>query len=207
LTFSGNYSVRGYFNIFSKKEKTITVTWSLKNEKDKNPSLTISGVDKDYKSVYDFPLKGKEGNFTIAVSPGTTSFFVNASTFSTYKLSITLNGTLAYFSPSPRGRMVFLDQDEKNSYNPLFYPSYLYMPQNTKEVMYKVQVNALKIFAPDGKQIETKLVAQQPGGFEIRSFIPPASQTGKFWKVVISSNYNYEMLNIPDTYFLLQPKE
>ena len=207
LIFQGNYSVRGYFTVYTKHEKPIAINWSLQNEKDKNPSLTISGVDKDYTAVYDFPLKGSGGSFTIKIPPGTTSFFVNASSYSTYKLSVILNGALAYFSSSPRGKMAFLDQNEESSYNPLYYPSYLYMPKNIEEVMYKVQLNALKIFAPEGKQIETKLVANQPGGFEIRRFNPTPNQTGKFWKVLISGNYNYEMLNIPDTYFLLEAKE
>jgi hypothetical protein len=79
------------------------------------------------------------------------------------------------------------------------------MPQNTKEVMFKVQLNGLNIFSPDGQELKTTLISSQAGGFEIRRFVPPADQTGKFWKV-LTKGYNYEMLNIPDTYFLLKPK-
>jgi hypothetical protein len=80
------------------------------------------------------------------------------------------------------------------------------MPQNVTEVQYKVQLNALRIIAPDGSTVQTKLVSELPGGFQIRSFVAPANQQGKFWKAVITGNYNYEFLNIPDIYFLFKEK-
>ena len=80
------------------------------------------------------------------------------------------------------------------------------MPRNSTEIRYKAQANALKILNPDGKPIETKLVSTSPGGFQLRSFQVPSEQTGKFWKAIISGNYNYQFLNIPDRYFLFDKK-
>jgi len=65
-----------------------------------------------------------------------------------------------------------------------------------------VQLNALKMSASDGTDI---LILD--GGYEIRSFSPSPNQTGKCWKVILSNNYNYELLIIPDVYFLFDEKK
>jgi hypothetical protein len=57
-----------------------------------------------------------------------------------------------------------------------------------------------------GKAVNTTLISTSPGGFELRSFEVPPGFSGKFWKAVISNNYNYQFLNIPDRYFLLIEK-
>jgi len=137
---------------------------------------------------------------------GETSFFVHASANTSYILKMQLNNTFCYFDGSPRGKVGFLDDKEAFSYDPLYYPSYIYIPGNTSSVQYRVQVNALKIFTPNGEAVATKLISTSAGGFELRSFEVPAGFSGKFWKAVISNNYDYQFLNIPDRYFLLIEK-
>jgi hypothetical protein len=46
------------------------------------------------------------------------------------------------------------------------------------------------------------LIKTQADGFELRSFTVPASMRGKFWKAVVTGNFNYQFLTIPDRYFL-----
>ena len=101
--------------------------------------------------------------------------------------------------------MGFIDEQGNFPYTPPIYPTYFYVPENVNDVQYKVQVNALQIFDPEGKAVTTKLIANQ-GPLETRSFTPSASQKGKFWKAIVSGPYNYQFLNIPDRYFLFVEK-
>jgi hypothetical protein len=206
LSIGGNYMIRGYFTLYAEKPIKISVRWSLTNKIDPIPVATISGTEKEYKTVYDFPLKGNSGNITISIPAGESDFFITAGTNTFYRVDMELNGAYCFFKSSPRGNMIFYNSQNDNSYDPVLYPSYFFMPQNVSEVQYKVQLDALKIIAPDGKPVTTKLLSQMHGGFEIRSFVPPRNQQGKIWKAVISANYNYEFLNIPDVYFLLKEK-
>jgi hypothetical protein len=206
ITIRGNAYVRGYFSLFAEKPTTITLNWSLTNDQGKVPSATISGTDLSYQAVYDYPLSGNSGNISVSLPAGKSDFFINASTGSTYTLEMQLNGAYCFFGSSPRGKMQFLDENGTHSYDPKIYPSYFYMPENVTEVQYRVQSDALKIIAPSGVTVKTKLIRTGSDTFEIRSFVPSSDQKGKFWKAVINNNYNYEMLNIPDVYFLFQEK-
>jgi len=207
ITLEGNFTVRGYFSLFAEKPSNIAISWHLSNSQQDLPSATISGTDKDYNAVYDYPIKGQSGKISISLSKGESYFFIHASPNTTYELKIELNTVYCFFKGSPRGKMNFRDEKNNYTYNPSSYPSHFYIPQNAKEVQYKVQLNSLKIISPNGTQAKTELLKTFPdGGWEIRSFTPPPNQRGKFWKAVINNNYNYEMLNIPDVYFLFEEK-
>jgi hypothetical protein len=95
---------------------------------------------------------------------------------------------------------------EKPSYDPAYFPSYIYIPKNTKEVQYKAQVNALKIFNPEGEAITTKLISTSAGSFELRSFEVAPILLENSGKAVIFGNYNYQFLNIPDRLFSTDKK-
>jgi hypothetical protein len=167
---------------------------------------TISGTDKQYEAVYDYELKGKSGKTSVRVSAGESSFFVNATRNTTYTIKLKLDDVYCYFESSPRGKINFLDKSGKPTYDPSTFPSYFFMPERVSEVQYQVKLDALRILAPDGKAVSTKLVSQLATGFELRSFTPPPNQTGKFWKAIITANLDYEFINIPDVYFLFQEK-
>jgi len=206
VVLKGGSVTRGYFTLYSEKPTTITINWSLVNPKGEIPSATISGTDKSYKSVYDYPLKGAGGKLSISLQAGESSFFINAASNTTYTLQLQLGDVFCYFNGSPRGKMNFLNEKGAPSYDQANYPSYFYMPKNTTEIRYKVQVNALRILTPDDKPVETTLVSSSAGGFQLRTFKVTPEQTGKFWKAIISGNYNYQFLNIPDRYFLFDKK-
>ena len=206
ITLQSNYLQRGYFSLFCEMPTTVNISWSLTNSKGEPANITISGTDKNYKAVYDYPLKTATGKLSISLRAGETTFFIYANANTTYVLQLQLNNAFCYFDGSPRGKVVFLNDKGANSYDPLYYPSYIFIPKNTTEVQYRVQVNALKIFTPEEQSITTKLISTSAGGFELRSFEVPPNLAGKYWKAVISGNYNYQFLNIPDRYFLFQKK-
>jgi len=206
ITIYGSSSTRGYFTLFAEKPATIIINWKLANDQGNMPSASFSGTDVNYRAVYDYPLKGGSGKISVSIPTGESDFFINASQGTIYTFDLQLNNVYCYFGGSPRGKMNFLDEKGNYTYDPKIYPSFFYMPDNVTEVQYKVQLDALRIIAPDGTSPKTKLLETIYGGWEIRSFVPPANQRGKFWKAVISGNYNYEMLNIPDVYFLFEEK-
>ena len=206
ITLQGNSTVRGYFNLFAEKPATIALSWSLTNSNGDMPTATISGSDKNYKAVYDYPLNSTSGNLSISIPAGESSFFINAAANTVYTVELRLANVFCYFDGSPRGKINFLNEKGTYSYDPFYYPSSIYIPKKTTTVQYRVQVNALKILAPDGKAVTTNLISTSPGGFELRSFKVPQNFSGKFWTAVISNNYNYQFLNIPDRYFLFEKK-
>jgi hypothetical protein len=65
-------------------------------------------------------------------------------------------------------------------------------------------LNALGITSPSGKTYPSKVLSHEEAGFETREFSFPTSESGKLWKAVVSGNYNYSFINIPDQYFLLE---
>ena len=201
ITLQGGSLSRGYFNLYSESSTTITVNWSLANSKGETPGASISGTDKSYKTVYDYPLKSATGKLSITLPAGESAFFVNATANTTYTLQLQLNNVFCYFDGSPRGKMNFLNEKQKPTYDPPYYPCYIYIPRNTTEVRYQVQLDALKILTPEGTPVTTNLISTSAGGFQLRSFEVPANFAGKFWKVIISGNYNYQFINIPDRYF------
>ena len=103
--------------------------------------------------------------------------------------------------------MNFLDEKGVYTYDPLYFPSYFFVPKNTTQIQYMVQVNQLKIVTPEGNPVSTTLLSTSAGGdFETRSFVVPPELSGKYWQAIISGNFNYQFLNIPDRYFLLTKK-
>jgi hypothetical protein len=206
IMFQGNDRSRGYFYLFSKKPETVTISWSLTNSKGDVPTATISGADKSYRSVYDYPLKSSTGKVSIPIPAGESSFFINASTNTTYTLQVQPGAAFSYFEPSPWGKMIFLNEKGTPSYNPPNFPTYIYVPKGINQVQYKVQGNFLKIVAPDGNPVTTNLDKQLSGGIQLRSFAVPPNFSGKFWQAIIPGIYFYQFLNIPDRYFLLEKK-
>jgi len=206
ITLQGNSLNRGYFNLFAEKPETIIIDWKLTNSKGDVPTATISGSDKNYKTIYDHSLSASSGKLSISIPAGESNFFINAGANTVYILHLQAGDAFCYFDGSPRGKINFLNQKGTYSYDPVYYPSYFYIPKNTTQVQYSVQVNALKIFTPNGNPIETKLVSTSAGGFQLRSFEIPSNFAGQFWKAVVSGNYNYKFMNIPDRYFLFEKK-
>jgi len=206
VTLQGNSLSRGYFNLYSEKPTTILIDWSLANSKGETPGASISGTDKSYKTVYDYPLKSATGNLSIALPAGESAFFVNAGANTTYTLQLQLNDAFCYFDGSPRGKMNFLDERGHPTYDPLYYPSYFYIPEHATEVQYQVQSNALKILTPEGTPVKTNLINTSAGGFQLRSFEVPSNFAGKFWRAIVSGNNNYQFMNIPDRYYILREK-
>src|SRR6185295_19434169 len=134
---------------------------------------------------------------------GETDFFINAAANTSYTINMSLNNSVyCFFNSSPRGKIAFLDEHGKVTYDPQYFPSYFYMPNNTTEVQYKIKLDALKIIDPAGNTVPTKLTKTLTGGVQVRSFTVPPGSTGKFWKAIISGNLNYQFLNIQDRYFL-----
>lgn len=92
------------------------------------------------------------------------------------------------------------------TYDPDFYPSYIFIPKNIQSVTYKVQVNALQLTNPAGNPVSSKLIQTGTDNFQIRKLLIDSAESGKIWKTTISGNYNYSFLTIPDRYFLLEKK-
>jgi hypothetical protein len=98
----------------------------------------------------------------------------------------------------------FNDAYEKYTYDPSFYPSHFYVPEDVTIVDYKVQLNALAISSQAGRKIQSEILSTEHGGFENRRFKVQQNEQGKIWKAEVSGNYNYNFLNIPDRYLLLE---
>lgn len=206
IVLQGNSLIRGYFNLFAENPATIIINWSLTNSKGDIPTATISGADKNFKVVYDYPLQSTSGKLSISLPAGESSFFINAGSNVIYRMQLQLGNVFCYFDGSPRGKMIFPDDKGTNTYDPAYYPSYIYIPKNTTQVQYLVQANALKILNPNGDPVTTKLISSSAGDFQLRSFDVPPNFTGKFWTASVSGNFNYQFLNIPDRYFLFTKK-
>jgi len=206
ITIAGTFRNRGSLSLFSEKPATITISWTLTNSKNQTRNATLSGASKSYETVYDYPLKSESGNLSISLPAGESDLFINAGANTSYTLNISLNDVFCFFNGSPRGKISFLDEHEKASYDPSYFPSYIYIPRDVTEVQYKIKVDALKITDPAGNAVETKVAKTLADGFQVRSFTVLPNLAGQFWKVVISGNNNYQFLNIPDRYFLLIPK-
>lgn len=211
FVFSGNSTQRGYFNIAAKKSTHVTIKYKLINAPVEHARITLSGIDKNYTLPVAYMLTDKEGEFTFTIPAGENSFFIHAGDYVSYKMQVTIDDGLIYFPGSPRMVMAFYkkftDTEAQWTYDPGYFPSYIFIPLNTASVLYKVQLNSLAIASPSGKTYPSKLLLQEHGGYETRQFNFPKEESGKIWKAVISGNYNYNMINIPDRYFLLEPKK
>ena len=205
IRVQGNSYGRGYFYLYTDKPTTLNIDYTLLGD-NPSPALTISGTDKTYKNVYDEILNNKTGKLNINIPAGVTYLFTNSTANTTYRLKVQLNGAWVYFEPSPRGKMAFIDSTNEYYYTPSIYPTYFFVPKDVTEVRYKVQVNSLKIITPDHQSVPNKLEQTLNTDFEIRSFKVEPQHRGKFWQGIVSGNFNYELLNIPDVWYMLEPK-
>jgi hypothetical protein len=203
---SSNYLQRAYFNIASKKTTSIRIRYKL-TATGTQSRITLSGIDKNYSTPQAFVLTEPQGEFSFTIPAGETSFFVNAADYVSYRMQVTINEGLIYFPGSPRMMgfyKKFDDPDNLYTYQPGYFPTYVFIPGGITTVQYKVQLNALGITSPSGKTYPSKVLSHEEAGFETREFSFPTSESGKLWKAVVSGNYNYSFINIPDQYFLLE---
>lgn len=208
MIIGGNYSRRGSFSVYSDKKTELKITYKLTGSS--TPHLTISGIDKKYEQPLSYTANKPEGQLTIPIPAGETTLFLSADNGTYFRLKVNSGDGLIFFNGSPRGILAFYkdfsDPVESYIYNPAFYPSYIFVPKTTTTLNYKVQLNALKL-SSSGKEFSSKLLLTENAGFETRQIVVPKEEAGKIWKAVISNNYNYNMINIPDRYFLLEPKK
>jgi hypothetical protein len=207
MVFGGGSSVRGYFGVFSDKPTTLTIQYTIQGSR---PSLTFSSIDQDYLHDTAIIATKKDGMVTIKLPAGETTVFLNAGDECTYRIQAGITDGLFFFDGSPRGKLAFYkafsDPYEQYTYQPAFYPSHIFVPKGISSIDYKVQLNALTITSPIGRKIKSDLLLSEHGGFETRKFAIQSNETGKIWKAEVSGNYNYNFLNIPDRYLLLQQK-
>jgi hypothetical protein len=207
FVFSGNSTQRAYFNVVAKKPVTIKIKYKL-TATGTQSRITLSGIDKNYTTPQAFILTDLQNEFSFSLPEGESSFFVNAADYVSYRMQVTISDGLLYFPGSPRMIMGFYkkfdDPDNLYTYQPGYFPTYVFVPDGITTVQYKVQLNALKITSPSAKTYSSKVLSNEYGGFETRQFTFPKSESGKLWNAVVSGNYNYNFINIPDRYFLLE---
>ncbi len=205
----GSYITRGYFAIYTDKITTVKINYKNTHPSDL-PKVIVSGIDKDYSTPIAFTLNKPTGELKFTIPAGETTLFINANDNTTYRFQISISDGYVFFDGSPRSLMNFFkkfdDPIERHTYEPPYYPSYIFFPAGINSLDYRVQVNSLQIISPTGRQTESKLLQSEYGGFEIRQLNFPKGESGKIWKAIISGNYNYSFLTIPDRYFLLEPK-
>lgn len=208
MIIGGNYSLRGSFAVYSSKKTELKISYKLTGSS--NPRLTISGIDNKYEQPISYTADKAEGQLTIPLPSGETKLFLSADNGTYFRLKVNISEGLIFFNGSPRGILAFYkkfsDPLESYIYDPAYYPSYIFVPKTTSTLNYKVQLNALKL-SSSGKEFSSKLLLTENAGFETRQILVPKEEAGKIWKAAISNNYNYNMINIPDRYFLLEPKK
>lgn len=207
LVIGGSSYVRGYFGVYTDQPATLSIKYKIDGDK---PSLTFSSTDRSYTHDTAIIVNAPNGMVTIKLPPGETTVFLNAGNSCTYRLQAGINHGLYFFDGAPRGTMAFYknfsDAYDQYTYQSPFYPSHIYVPKNQKSIDYRVQVNALTITSPAGRKIKSDLLTTEDGGFETRRFSIQSGETGKIWKAEDSGNFNYNFLNIPDRYLLLDEK-
>jgi hypothetical protein len=208
MIIGGNYSVRGSFAVYSNKKTELKISYKLTGSA--NPVLTVSGIDDKYQHSIAYTVDKAQGQTTIQLPAGETRLFLSADNGTYFRLKVNISEGFIFFNGSPRGILSFYknfsDPLESYIYDPGYYPSYIFVPGSTTSLTYKVQLNALKL-SSSGKEFPSKLLQAENAGFETRQIIIPKEESGKIWKAMISNNYNYNMINIPDRYFLLEPKK
>lgn len=209
MNIGSNYTVRSYFSVYCEKPSKIRIKYTLINARG-NGKLVISGIDKNYTTPITFTLDKQTGSIEFNLPVGETSFFMNASDFTTYRFNVNLSDGLFFFNSSPRAIVNFYrnfsDDVNQNTYNAQVYPSYIFIPEGIKQIQYKVQLNSLQIFSSSGQKINSKLLTTEYGGTETRELEVPRGETDKIWQVMVGGNFDYNFINIPDRYFLLEKK-
>lgn len=210
FVFSGNYSLRTHFNIAATKTTRVKIRYKLTSTTE-NARITLSGIDQNYTTATAYMLTEKEKEFSFTIPAGENYFFVHAADYVSYRMQVTIDDGLIYFSGSPRMIMAFYkkfgDEDPAYTYDPGYFPSYFFMPANSTSLLYKVQLNNLAILSPSGKTYPSRVLVQEHAGFETRQFSFPKEESGKIWKSVVLGNFNYSLISIPDQYFLIEPKK
>ena len=172
--------------------------------------MTFSSVDQNYTGDTVVVVNSTAGIASIKLPAGETTIFLNAGDGCSYRIQADISSGFYFFDGSPRGKMAFYknfnDALESYTYDAAYYPSHFFVPKNITSVDYRVQVNALTITSSGGRNIKSDLLLNETGGFEIRRFTVPSNEAGKFWKAEVSGNYNYNLVNIPDRYLLLEKK-
>jgi hypothetical protein len=206
MNIGGNYTVRSYFSVYCEKPTKIIIIYKLTNPNGMG-KVTISGIDNNYKAPVTFSLKKPSGEIEYVLPIGETNFFMNAGDYSTYRFNVKISEGLIFFNSSPRGIVNFYknfsDDVNQATYDPKYYPSYIYIPKEANSLNYKVQLNGLKFTSPSGLNPISNLLKKEYGGIEIRELKIHRGEAGNIWKAAISGNFNYNMLNIPDRYFLI----
>ena len=206
MVVGGDNLARGFFGIYSEKPTEVKIQFKLTGTG--QTKITLSGIDNNYSSPQAFISEQRSGSWKLNIPAGESSFFIHTSPGTTYRLELKIDEGIIFFDGSPRGHMAFYKDFsapfESYTYDPEYYPSHVFIPAPASTVNYKVQLNALSITSPSGKRINTDLVFSETGGFETRSFKVLPADAGKLWKAAITGNFNYNFLNIPDRYFLLE---
>lgn len=208
MIIGGNYSLRGSFAFYSNKKSELRISYKLTGSA--APRLTISGIDNNYEQAISYTVDKAEGQLSIQLPAGETKLFLSADNGTYFRLKVNASDGLIFFNGSPRGILAFYknfsDPPESYIYDPAYYPSYIFVPKTTTSLNYKVQLNALRL-SSSGREFSSRLLLTENAAFETRQITVPKEEAGKIWKAVISNNYNYNMINIPDRYFLLEPKK
>lgn len=204
-----DYTVRSFFGIYTGKATEVKINYQLTNTSSAK-MITISSIDNSYTTSHALVGTETSGEFKFTIPGGENNFFINASDGSFYRIQVKVDDGIFYFDGAPRGIMGFYkslsDPLNAYTYDSNFYPSYIFFPKGLQAVNYKVQLNALDITTPSGKKPTSSILQTEHAGFEIRKMPVDEKDLGKIWKTVITGNYNYSFLNIPDRYYLLQEK-
>jgi len=207
LIFGGSALVRGYFGVYAEKASALSLSYRIEG---KNPKLVISSVDKNYSRDTAIVLENSSGKVNIHIPAGETTIFFNAGSNCTYRVEAKINNGFYFFDGAPRGKMAFYknfnDPYESYTYLPDVYPSHFYVPNALNEISYKVQLNQLTITSPVRGKISSMQASASDGGFEFRKISLLPSESGRIWQAVVGGNFNYNLLNMPDRYFLLEKK-
>jgi hypothetical protein len=207
LIFGGSSLVRGYFGVYAEQASTLLLSYRIEGE---NPKLVISGVDKNYSRDTAIVLENSSGKINIQIPAGETTIFFNAGYNCTYRVEAKINNGFYFFEGAPRGKMAFYknfnDPYESYTYLPDVYPSHFYVPEAIHEISYKAQLNQLTITSPARSKVNSMHASTDDGSFEFRKITLIPGESGKIWQAVVGGNFNYNMLNIPDRYFLLEKK-
>ncbi|RYE52978.1 MAG: hypothetical protein EOP48_15340 [Sphingobacteriales bacterium] len=206
--FGGSSLNRGFFGIYTPQKTEIKIKYRVIGNSS-TPLFTISGIDNEYLSPITYSTDKKEGEFKATIPAGATNFFMNVSGGLTYRIEVSIGSGIFYFNSSPRGVMgfyhLFNDDIENYTYDPKYYPSYFFVPKGLSSIEYRVQVDALKLTPPSKTQKNSKVLKTE-SDFEIRRVDVSKNESGQFWKAQIGNNYNYNMMNLPDVYFLMTEK-
>jgi hypothetical protein len=209
FVIGGNATARGSFSLSSEKATRVRLRYRLSGNA-AAPKVTISGIDKAYTTPLLATTKGKEGELDIRVPAGETTLFLTATPQTIYQMEVRIDEGIVFFDGSPRGIISFYknlgDPVSKYTYDPAYYPSYIFFPEGISEISFKVKANGLSLVGPDGKTVATERSGNEADGMEHRNVRVPERMSGKFWKTVLSGNYNYSFTTIPDRYFLLEPR-